>query len=152
MSYCTITDIRALNPQRTYSAVTTPTATQVEAYITQIAGELDATLLGRGLSVPVSTPAEFVAFLLQLNAVGAAARAEQAMFPEAKGLGTTPAAQVLWKQYQDGLKWLREGKLPTGTTAEALPFSFRDKHVGTEDEPSEDYDWQKPKFGMSREF
>ena len=153
MSYCTTTNVQALNPKRTYNASSTPTLAQVGEYVTQIAGEIDTVLQGRGLTTPVLTPAEFVTFLKQLNAVGAAAIAERAMFPEAQGMmGGTSAAALHWKQYQDGLKWLKEGTLPTGTSAEALPFSFFEQRQADETEPEETYEWQKPKFGKNKEF
>lgn len=153
MSYCTITDVRGLNPKRTYSATSTPTADQVEEFVIKIAGEIDTVLQGRGLTTPVTTPTEFVTFLEQTNAVGAAALAERAMFPEASGLmGTTSAAAVHWKQYQDALKWLMTGNLPTGTTAEALPFSFFEQHKATDEEPQDTPTWVRPKFGKNKEF
>src|SRR3989304_10292797 len=109
MSYCTMTDVQGFNPKRTYGASTTPTTTQVTEFIAKIAGEIDTVLQGRGLTTPVTVPTAFAEFLEQLNAVGAAALAERAMFPEASGLmGTTSAAAAHWKQYQDGLKFLKE--------------------------------------------
>jgi len=153
MSYCTTTDVQTLNPTRTYGAATTPTITQVQAYVDQIAGEIDTVLQGRGLAVPITTPAVFVTFLKQLNAVGAAAMAERAMFPEAQGMmGGTAASAMHWKQYTDGLKWLREGNLPTGTTAEALPFSFFGENKANDTEPTDDPGWARPKFGKNKEF
>lgn len=153
MSYCTITDVKGFNPKRTYSATSTPTEAQVTEFIEKIAGEIDTVLQGRGLVTPIVTPAEFVTFLKQTNAVGAAALAERAQFPEATGLmGTTSAAAVHWKQYQDALKWLKEGALPTGTTAEALPFSFFEEHKAVDTEPKDDPTWVRPKFGKNKEF
>jgi len=153
MSYCTTADVQTLNPTRTYDAATTPTLTQVQAYVDQIAGEVDTVLQGRGLVVPVAAPSVFVTFLRQLNAVGAAAMAERAMFPEAQGMmGSTAASAMHWKQYQDGLKYLKEGSLPTGTTAEALPFSFFEQNVGSDTEPVDDDSWSRPKFGKNKEF
>ena len=153
MSYCTLTDVQGFNPKRTYSATSTPTTTQVTEFISKIAGEIDTVLQGRGLTTPVTVPAAFLEFLEQLNAVGAAALAERAMFPESQGLmGGVAAGALHWKQYQDGLKWLKDGHLPTGTTAEALPFSFFTDHSSEETEPEEEHSWQRPKFGKNKEF
>ncbi|MFA5377468.1 MAG: hypothetical protein WC455_17080 [Dehalococcoidia bacterium] len=158
MAYTTTAAVQALNPKRTYDATTTPTLTQVDTYITDIAAEIDAALQSRGFTTPITaggTTTEFYAFICALNARGAAALAEQAMFPEGRGLMTTPgSSSAYWKQYQDGLKWLREGKLPTGTTGEApLPFSFYERNQGNDDEPGSDTpEWQKPKFGMNKDF
>ena len=152
MAYAAIADVRAVNPKRTYSTTSTPTTTQVEGFITDIAAEMDTVIAGRGIVVPVTTPAEFLAFVTHLNALGAAALAERAMFPEAAGIGATPSSVVLWKQYQDGLKFLKEGKLPVSMDSSAEPFSFHGEHQTTESEPSETYPWQRPKFGKNKEF
>lgn len=155
MSYCTTTDIQALNPTRTYSATSKPTLTQVQTYIDQIAGEIDSILKGRGLATPITIPAEFVTFLKQLNAVGAAALAERAMFPEAQGMmGSTSASAMHWRQYQDGIKWLKEGQMPSDVDGDgtALPFSFFSDSISRDTEPKDDYDWQRPKFGKNKEF
>lgn len=155
MSYCTTDDIRTINPKRVYSATSTPTIVQVEGYIDGVAAEIDSILQGRGYTTPVTagtSSAEFVAFLLALNARGAAALAEQAMFPESRGLMAAPSGPNLWKQYQDGLKYLKEGQLPTGSAGEALPFSFREQHSADSDEPTEDNEWAKHKFGINKDF
>lgn len=153
MSYCTLTDVQGLNSKRTYGASTTPTTTQATEFISKIAGEIDSVLQGRGLVTPVTTPDAFVEFLEQLNAVGAAALAERAMFPESQGLmGGVAAGALHWKQYQDGLKWLKEGALPTGTTAEALPFSFFEQNRANGTEPTEENMWQTHTFGKNKDF
>ena len=157
MSYCVIADVQGFNPKRAYGGTSTPTATQVTEYIEKIAGEIDSVLQGRGLTTPVTTPTAFVAFLETLNAVGAAALAERAMFPEAQGMmGGTSAAGAHWKQYTDGLTWLKEGTLPStavaGTAAEPLAFSFFSQNASVDTEPTEEYDWLRPKFGINKEF
>ena len=150
MSYCTTTDVKGLNPKRTYDATTTPTLAQVQEYVDRIAAEIDTILQSRGYSTPVTTPSELVTFLKQLNALGAGSMAERAMFPESQGLMSSTSAAVLWRQYQDGLKFLKEGSL--SSTTEALPFSFFERNRGNDTEPTEDHDWQKPKFGKNKEF
>jgi hypothetical protein len=156
MAYCTITNVRALNPKRTYDASSTPTETQVGTFINQISDEIDVVLEGRGFTVPVTTPAKLLAYLLHVNALGAAALAEQAMFPETTRPGTSASGANLWKQYQDALAYLRTGELPRGSGGSGgaidLPFSFAEKNQATETEPTETYDWQKPKFGKNKEF
>lgn len=153
MAYAAITDVQALCPQRpTYSSTTKPTSTQVEGFITSIASEIDTALAGRGLTVPVTTPAEFLAYVTHINALGAASLAERAMFPAAVGPGATPSSAVLWKQYQDGLKYLKEGKVPTSLDGSDVPFSYHEQRQGTEEEPTENYPWQDPKFKKNKEF
>ncbi len=153
MAYCTITNVQALNPKRTYSASSTPTTTQVEGFITRIAEEIDAILAGRGFTVPVTTPASLLSYLTHVNALGAAALAEQAMFPESTKPGTTASGANLWAQYKDAKEFLRTGDLPSeGSSAADLPFSFAEQNQDTETEPAEEHDWQKPKFGKNKEF
>jgi hypothetical protein len=117
MAYCTITDVRGLNPKRTYNATTTPTEAQVGQYITDIAAEIDSIIQAQGYTVPVTAPANFVTVLKLLNARGAAAQAEIAMFPES-GVGATPHGQQLLSLYKDGLKALRAGEIPETITGQ----------------------------------
>lgn len=153
MSYCTITDVRGLNPKRTYNATSTPTQTQVETYVAQISSELDTILQGRGYSTPITEPTALVTFLQQANAYGAAALAEQAQFPEASGTANTPHGAVLWKQYTEAREWLKNGNLPTtGGAVADLPFSFQEQHMGDSSEPSNTYPWQQPKTGINKDF
>lgn len=152
MAYCDIDDVRRLNPKRTYNASSKPTATQVTSMCTDVANEIDTVLQGRGLTTPVTTPTEFVAFLLLVNATGAAAYAEAGMLPEASGIGSTPQDAKLWSKYQAMLKFLGSGKLPVDTEASAEAFSFLEQNRNTETEPEENYPWQAPKFGKGKVF
>jgi hypothetical protein len=154
VSYCTLTDVIGINPKRIYTVSSTPTIAQVTSFMAQIAAEIDSILQGRGLTTPVTVTPEFVAWLSALNARGAAAMAEQAMFPETRGMMQTSSGAVLWSQYQDGLKFLRTGELPAGTSAvsvQSLPFSFMEQNVGGMDEPH-DEGWAQSKFGINKEF
>jgi len=114
MAYCSLAEVQNLNPKRTYGASTTPTTTQVNALIAQIAVEIDAVLEAKGYTVPVTTPANFVEALKYLNAYGAAALAEMGMFPETSEMGQTPHWKLLNEKYNDGIKQLREGEIPRG--------------------------------------
>jgi len=113
MGYCTIADVQALNAKRTYGASTTPTSTQVEALIEQVAVEIDALLQAQGYTVPVTTPDNFVNFLKYVNAYGAASLAEASMFPETTEPGETAHWQYLEKKYQSFIKAIREGEIPS---------------------------------------
>jgi len=149
MAYCDIDDIRALNPQRTYSTSSVPTTAQVEEHVDNIAGAIDTVLKGRGLTTPVTTPTAFVTWLKQVNAYGAAALAEMGMFPEAVGMGQSPQGDRLWKLYQQAMSFLQKGDLPAAIQSDD-PSSFWTEHPVTE--PTEDYSWRTPKFRKNKEF
>jgi hypothetical protein len=117
MAYCTITDVRGKNPKQTYSASSTPTQTQVEQFITDIAVEIDNVLQSLGYAIPVTTPANFVNHLKQVNANGAAALADMAMFPDSPE-GTSPYGKQLYSIYQKQLAALRNGEIPADLSQE----------------------------------
>jgi len=157
MAYCTITDVQGLNSQRTYSATSNPSLTEIDDFMTQIGNELDSVLLGRGLTVPVTAPASLVGALKLANAQGAAALAEMAMFPEAAGTpGGSPHGQRLWVMYKEFLAWLKTGDLPSAASTDSSghvgPMSFHSEHEDEETEPENTYDWQKPKIQKNKDF
>jgi len=152
MAYAALSDIQAVNPKRTYSATSTPTSTQVTAFLTDIAAEIDVVLASRGLTVPVTAPAEFLAHLTHVNAVGAAARAEFAMFPEAsESPAGSPQGDRLWSQYQEYLRALRKDALPVTQIADTVPASFFTENAGST-EPYESSAWREPRVRRSMEF
>lgn len=111
MSYAAVSDVQGLNAKRTaYSTSTKPTLTQVQGFVDQISAEIDAVLAAKNVATPVTAPASFVTFLLGTNALGAAALAEAAEFPEFDGgPGFTPQAQRYWAMYQSRLDELKLG-------------------------------------------
>ena len=154
MSYCTITHVQGLNPQRgAYGATTKPTSTEVNEFISQISNEIDSILLARGLTVPVTTPIEFVGALELGNAQGAAALAEMAMLPDPGTMGGTSHGHQLWAMYEKFKAWLQKGDLPTSLSGGHLgPQSFHEQTSDTETEPGDTYDWHKPKVRKNMEF
>lgn len=112
MGYCAVEDVVALNPKRTYNSSSTPTSTQLETFIDFIGAQIDVILMSLGYSGTVTAPAEFVTVLKFLNALGAGALAEHAMFPETTEKGSTPHAAVLQTQYEKGLARLKAGEIP----------------------------------------
>lgn len=155
MAYCDIDDVQSLNSQRgAYSTSTKPTLVQVTEFIDQIYESINSILLGRGIgTVPVTTPASFVTSLKLGNSQGAAAMAEMAMFPEAIGTpGGSPHGQQLWKMYQEFLKWLREGALPTAVNGHATPRSFFEQRESADTKPKATYPWQRPELPKDKKF
>ena len=111
MAYCTITDIQTINPQRTYSATSKPTATQVNSIMDLIAADIDVILGAKGYTTPVTTPDAFLNWLKLLNAYGAAAEVEASMFPETVEKGSTPHSMDLLKKYEKRLTMLKSGEV-----------------------------------------
>lgn len=158
MAYCTTTDVQALNPKRpAYGALTTPTVTQVQSFVDSIGAEIDAIIEGRGYTAPVTaltTSTKFVAWLLALNARGAAALAEQAMFPDRAGMmGAPGSSSVYWAQYKEGIAFLKTCTIPGSNEGNALPFGFMEMNGMGDEEPGSDTPaWARPKFGINKEF
>jgi hypothetical protein len=155
MSYCTIAHVQGLNPQRgDYGASTHPTAAEVKVFILQIAAEIDTILSGRGIAVPVTAPAEFVTALQLGNSQGAAALAEQAMFPDSPAnQGGSPHGAQLWAMYEKFKDWLKKGELPAGSAVSGgKPRSFFQQHEAADEEPDTTYDWQRPAIRKNKEF
>lgn len=111
MSYCIVSDVQGLNPKREYSPTSTPNLAQVNTLIDTISDEIDLVLSSAGYTVP-ATGTAFVSALKRINAYGAAALAEMAMFPESSGMGETPHWKILLQIYQGWIKSLQEGKVP----------------------------------------
>ena len=152
MAYAALADVQAINPKRTYGASTTPTTTQVAGFIDDIAAEIDSLLSARGLATPVTEPASFLAHLTHVNAVGAAARAEFAMFPEAaESPAGSPQGDRLWGQYQEYLRALRKDALPVTMVHDDVPASFFTENAGATC-PEETYAWREHGVRKGMEF
>ena len=117
MAYCTTTEINNLMPKYPTGAATTPTTTQAEAIIDQIAAEIDLVLESQGYTVPVTTPTTFVNALKAVNAYGAAALIEAGMFPAVTEKGQSPHWKVLDDKYKEWLTDLKDGRVPSTLSA-----------------------------------
>ena len=115
-SYCTQADIEALTPKLSYDASSTPTTTQLATVMAFIASELDVILSSRGVTVPVTEPAEFLEWLSYLNALGAGAVIEAGMFPGATGQGATSHSTWLLDLYKE-----KKAELGTIGLPDSLP-------------------------------
>jgi hypothetical protein len=116
MAYCSLTDVQELVPKFTFSDTTKPTQTQVESLITRIAAEIDNALEVQGVNTPVTSPANFVAWLQNLNALGVAYRAMQGMFPSTAEKDALPVWQTYRKDYMEGLKAIQKGEMPSAVS------------------------------------
>jgi len=147
MSYCILEHVQTLNPKRNYNTDSTPSVTQVNALIDQVAVEIDSILQAQGYTVPVTTPDNFVSFLQYVNAYGAAALAEAGMFPETTDPGQTAHWQMLNKKYEGWLGQLRKGEIPSslapGTSSADVASYYT--QMGDQD------DYPDPPFRMKSE-
>ena len=120
MAYCVIGDVQALNAQRgSYSVTTKPSINDVNAFILEIAEEIDSVLVSVGVSVPVTGT---TVFLKRLNIMGAAAMAEASMAMN----GTSESVEARnwrWTIYQEGLKDIRENPAIVGVMPAAVTTS-----------------------------
>ncbi len=97
------------------SATSQPTLTQAQGILDDRAAEIDSALGSRGYSVPITSPAWFVADLAVLNAKGAAAdcilQANPAFTTKGDGLITTldPYGKQLLDYFVARLAELRQG-------------------------------------------
>jgi len=161
MAYCALIDVQALNARRNnntvYGASTVPTATQVTALIVQIAAEIDTILAAQSIATPVTAPASFVSFLLNLNARGAAALADMAAFPESDGgPGASTHGQTLWKLYQQGLDGLKDGTAIDPAVSDSGQEPTAETYL-TENPDNDPYadgfsDGEQPVFSMTRQL
>lgn len=97
-------DVQGLMGKFTISAGSIPTTTQAQRIIDEVSAEVDAHLLGIGVTVPVTAPAQFLGWLGLVNAYGATAAVLKSMFPAATGPAETPAYAFWEARYKAALK------------------------------------------------
>jgi len=143
-AYCTQDDVEARVPSRGGATWYAPlTAVGAQSVLVGIAAEIDSVLAGAGYTVPVSTPAGLVSWLLTLNVWGAAAEVLRARFQDASGTNSEAAWKFFEDRYRAGL-----AALPTraegfaGTSSAEMPTSYTyanpaaDNDLGTNAEPT----------------
>jgi len=84
--YCTLTEANALIPTQEFDANSHPSYDQALAIVGNVSHELDALLISRGWTLPV-TDTEMLGFLKVASEYGAAAILLRARFPAAEGIG-----------------------------------------------------------------
>lgn len=104
--YATTDTVNGLLGVHAATATTPVTLTQLESMIEGVSFQMDFVL--RGVDVDLdSLEDDFQSYLAQVNAWGAAAEYLKASFPEASGLGESPAYAFWEKKYQDAIKAFR---------------------------------------------
>jgi hypothetical protein len=115
MAYATLSDVQTYLGPFVPGPSTSPSASQVSELLANCSNEIDAALKSRGLTVPIVAPPEFVTFLVQLNAMGAAGFVLYQVFPVTGSPGSSPMGDYLTKTYQARLADFRKGiGIPVG--------------------------------------
>lgn len=130
MAYAAVPDVQDYLSTFTITVASTPSTAQVTQMIANCANEIDSALLSGGYAVPITSPAVFLAELVQLNALGTAAWVAWQAFPATTGPDGSPLAAAMSKQYQARLQQLRLGVgVPVGLPRQELqksPMGFLD--------------------------
>lgn len=111
MAYAALSDVQALLPKWVYDGTSKPTSTQVTTIINQISAQIDSILRSLGHAVPVTTPSDFLDYLKQTNAIGAAALIVAGQFPAESGAASTSLGEQLQKNYEGRLQELKDGSV-----------------------------------------
>lgn len=117
------------------TATSTPTATEAAAFGLGITGEINTALASHGVTVPVTTPAAFLAWLVELETVGWASRIASVMYADVSGENSDEAAAKLERWYQAGLARLWDGSaIPPslGVSSASLPSSYSTRYPDTD--------------------
>lgn len=119
--YATIEDVAARNRQRTFTATSIPNASDVDGFLRQTAGEIDAILTQKGYALPVPTTAvRALEYLRGLNALGAHVLVEQSA--QSTRRDNLDAARLMWR---DALKMLAAAQDVLDIPREAARASAR---------------------------
>ena len=132
--YTDATKVAGLISQFAIDGSSSPTTTELDAIMEDVAGELNTCMAAQGLAVPVTTPDYFLDWLEGLASAGAAARALKSMFPGATGPAETPAYSFWHRIYDNGLKMIKSGDaIPPDavSTGVIAPSTYGTKHPVT---------------------
>lgn len=111
MAYCTITDVNSYVPQQPFTSTSVPSQAQVEAFIVQVANQINMTLANLGYATPVVSGTVALAEIRKANAWGALGLAQQsrmtAVAPD-QALGLS----AWWKMFAAWIEALADPKNP----------------------------------------
>lgn len=139
MAYATAADVNALLARNQVSASTDLTTTQLDLLIDMVDGEINAILKAKDVSVPVTSGAEpeFYESLTLCNAVGAAALATAAYFPDQVGPAEQPTSGFFTAWYRRCIDALASGvTIPTsaGQGTSSAPSTYFTRNPDTEED------------------
>ena len=112
-AYCTVADVERLNPQRDYGSPGSKLdEDDIFKFVEDVGDEIDGRLRRAGFTLPILEGSSPIAFVLLevLNALGAAARAEDSIFMQSSPNQSTHG-QVLKKSYDDMLEGVCLGRI-----------------------------------------
>lgn len=121
MSYCSASDVQSVNRALILGQGNNPTPSDVGGYCAMISGEIDAVLLTRGYSVPISTASfpEAQAFLQSVAVKGA-------VWMCWESIGTVPDARDKAKAaYDAAMKMLSDAKFSFDAPSEPARAQVR---------------------------
>lgn len=117
--YCTVANVQSLHQQRTFSATTKPTSTEVEEFITDGFGNINGGLTVVGYTIPVAIGSDGLTYpqsagiLKTINVNYALFRVTLASY--SAGVGIFPDGAAAFREdYNTAIKAMRDGifKLP----------------------------------------
>lgn len=151
-SYCSSSDVAILTPVLTRGASdfgpdTQPTKAQVETMVRWVFGDIQARLGTAGYSGSAAEGSDLHAMLTWVNALGAAALAEQSRISDTISAGERTRGQVLWRMYESqvaGLVYLDLSKLGLPPD-QAVPYAGGTSHSDKRQD-EQDADVVQPRF------
>lgn len=127
MAYCALTDVEARVRGVALSTTSTPKAAEATAMMADDYAEINAAIASHGVTVPVTTPASFVAWLLGVNADGTAAKVAAVAYADDDGINADRGVGLLERRWRDAMKRLWDGTaIPAelSVSSAALPTSY----------------------------
>lgn len=143
MSYCTTTNAHDWNPKRTYNTTTQPTLAQMTSFVNRAYAEMNAMMVGVGITVPIATSpvSVFNSELRRLNSIRAAAYLETAAFMGGNKQDSTHD-EMLNDLFEKGMQNILDhpflfapGSGSASSVADSYELSNPDEARETDDEP-----------------
>lgn len=135
MTYCALGAVEGRLRGPALTAASTPTASEAEDMIADVAAAIDAALASHGITTPVASPAAFAAWLATVNADGATSSVLTARFADDRGPNSNTAAARWERRYQDAMARLWDGSaIPDSLsqTSASLPSSLSTSYTDAE--------------------
>lgn len=127
-AYCALTDVEARLRGAALSASSQPTTTEATAIMADVYAHINAAIASHGVTVPITTPASFLAWLVAVNADGAAAQVGALRFANVQNTSNDDRGLALVeKRFAEAMARLWDGSaLPAelAVSSAKLPTSY----------------------------